>query len=66
VFVNPRQLDVGIAGIGDNQTVNDSFRDRLRHSMAQETLRLHRGRLKLGDIQAGDEVAEDGSGERIV
>ena len=40
MFVYTGQLDVRLWRVGHDETVDDTFRDGLRHSMAEETLDL--------------------------
>jgi len=39
--MNSCQLNVGFIGVGDDETVDDSLRDRLRHRVPEIKLSLH-------------------------
>lgn len=42
VFVDACQLDIGLRRIRDDETIDNTFRDSLRHCMTQDVLHLHR------------------------
>lgn len=50
VLMNPRQLDVSLHRVCDNEAVDDTFRNRFCHGMAQIALYLQWSRLHRWDI----------------
>ena len=58
MFVYPSQLDVCFHRVGDNETVDDTFRDTLREGMSKVTLQLHRGHIYLSYFESRYEVVE--------
>jgi len=39
--MDPRELDIGLWRVSNQETVHDPIRDRLRHSVAKQALDLH-------------------------
>jgi hypothetical protein len=60
VFVYAGQLGICLWGTGDDETVDDAFRDHLGHGMAQVTLDMNGRYLLWHQIDLAQEVLQDG------
>ena len=55
-------MNIGFTGVGDDETVDDSLRDRLRQRVSEIKLGLHRGRLWIV-IRLACDIGKDGLDE---
>jgi hypothetical protein len=59
--MDPGQLYIGLRRVGDNQTIDNPFRNCFRHRMPQITLQLHRRCINVTSIESTDDIVQNSS-----